>query len=267
MQHARRDRPGGLGRRNDGVGLREAVDDTLTGDRARDQYEHAGEHEAPAGRAQGLAPTAARDPDGEHEQQQGRQRQHDGESAQGCGHVLHGRRLAARDDRDSARVRGDLPRQLARQPEALHRVEHQRPQIEVDGLARDRDERGLALGDRDEALRRKPVGLLPRLLHARPTERLVGDILRDVLQAAGGRAGERLQARRQRSRQLLADVDVRVDLIDQVSGDGGLDGRVVQQRLLVSAQLSAFSSCRLAHTETIASTATIVARASSARTA
>ena len=230
MQHARADVPGRFRRRLDGVGSRDALDDALADHRARDEREDPCQDEAPAGGAQRLSAAPAGDPHRRGEQRHAGERQHEREPAQGGGHVLHGRGGSARDDRDSARAGRDLRSQRAGQPEPLADFHDERAQVEVDGLARDRHDRRLALGDCDEAFGCELVRPLPRLLHARALERPVGDVLRDVAQAARRRSGERSQARRQRAGQLRAHVDVRVDLVDEVAGDGAAHRAVLQQR-------------------------------------
>ena len=94
-----------------------------------------------------------------------------------------------------------------------------------------------------------------------------GRLLREVAQAPVAGPGERLEPRRQRPGDLALDVDVGIDLVDEEGRDLRADDRVVEQLPSSStAQLSALSTWRLAHTAKIASTASIVATDSSART-
>ena len=66
----------------------------------------------------------------------------------------------------------------------------------------------------------RAVRSAPDALHLWRCERTLGALLEHVAQAGGRRRGERLRARRQRALELARDVHVRVQLVDEVGGQG-----------------------------------------------
>ena len=117
-----------------------------------------------------------------------------------------------------------------RQSQLRRELPHQRPQVDVHGVAAERDRLRLVLDDVDELLSGQALRALPRLLHAGASEKLERGLLRDRSQAAGGGSGERLSRGGSAASQLAGDVDVGVDLVDHEIGDLGFDRVVLQQR-------------------------------------
>ena len=73
------------------------------------------------------------------------------------------------------------------------------------------------------------VRALPEALGGRGLEQLFSPVAGDLAQSARSRTGEPLGFTRQNTFQFLLHVDVGVELIDEVVGDGTADCRVLQQ--------------------------------------
>ena len=74
-----------------------------------------------------------------------------------------------------------------------------------------------------------PIRLLPQLLRARALEQPIHALHSEILERPGGRAGQRLEPRRQRVCELGLYVDVLVELVDQVDRQLAPDLVVLEQ--------------------------------------
>ena len=80
--------------------LDQSVDDVVAGQPAIEQHEQPDADKAPARSAQRLPPAAPREPHGEREQGEGKQRQDQRRTLDGGGDVLHGLELAGAHDHE-----------------------------------------------------------------------------------------------------------------------------------------------------------------------
>ena len=205
-------------------GGRERAGDVVAQQGPDDEDEEPDERESDPRVAQGLAPGAAREPDrkpveGEHEDEQPDTQDVDGPDA-----VLRERELVGLHQRDVAGGRRQLRERALREAELRPDLDDHLVHVERDDSVAGRDAvAGLVLEHVDELLVGDGARLDEELLHARPLQEPLHALRGRLLEGAGEDRAEPLEARRQPIRERLADVDVRVQLVDRVARERRLD--------------------------------------------
>ena len=179
-------------------------------------------------RAQGAAAAGTGEVDGEAVERQHQERQDDRQVPDHLGDALGGGELIGAEDRHLAGTGRDFRSEGSADAELSADLRHQRAQVELDFAAAGRDGR-VAVEDLQQRYVSGAVRLAPEFLDVRVFQRLFGDLWRQLMQAAGGGAGQRLQFGWQRTFQLSLDVDVREQLVGQVVGELAPDVLVLKQ--------------------------------------
>jgi hypothetical protein len=115
-----------------------------------------------------------------------------------------------------------------RQSETLSQIGDDLVKVERDRPTVDLSPRPTPVDDRDERLIGRSVGFLPSGLDLRGGQRFLGRFFGHAVQRPRGWAGERLELCGQARLELGLDVDVRVQLVDQITGQGSADGLLLQ---------------------------------------
>ena len=209
--------------------LDQLVDDDAAGDVAGDDHREAGGDQADAAEQDRHPAFAAGEVDGNAEDDEGEEREQQGQTLDRDRDVLRRLQLVGLEDLDLGSVGRQFLRQVFADPHLLGKVREQAAEVELDVPIFGFDRFFLVFEDGEKLFVGGPVRLFPEFLGGRGFERLFGALTRDLAQATGRGAGQVLGVAGQDFFQFLAHVDVFVELVDQVIAEGRADRLVLEE--------------------------------------